>query len=144
MIKQLYTSTPDAFPVCQHAECPLASECLHQLAFTDLLPKAFILHLLNPERCTADGSCPHYRSSKPVTYARGLTKMQKQMYPDQYNQFKAICISRWGRTPFFERRRGECPLSPAEQEFVKNALTHVGVTAELKFDSYEQNTNWYD
>ena len=46
--------------------------------------------------------------------------------------------------PYFERRRGEFPLSPKEQRIVLNALRRVGVTEELRFDHYEESVNWYD
>ncbi|MDR4037909.1 MAG: DUF6078 family protein, partial [Parabacteroides sp.] len=50
----------------------------------------------------------------------------------------------FGRNPYFERRRGEFPLSPKEQRIVLNALRRVGVTEELRFDHYEESVNWYD
>lgn len=54
-----------------------------------------------------------------------------------------LCI-RDGACPYFERRRGEFPLSPKEQRIVLNALRRVGVTEELRFDQYEESVNWYD
>ena len=54
------------------------------------------------------------------------------------------CLSHFGRNPYFERRRGEFPLSPKEQRIVLNALRRVGVTEELRFDHYEESVNWYD
>ena len=53
-------------------------------------------------------------------------------------------LSHFGRNPYFERRRGEFPLSPKEQRIVLNALRRVGVTEELRFDHYEESVNWYD
>ena len=102
------------------------------------------LRLLNPTLCTRDEACPYFRDSAPVTYARGFTGMQSRMFPAQYQQFMSILMSHFGRNPYFERRRGEFPLSPKEQRIVLNALRRVGVTEELKFDHYEESVNWYD
>ena len=85
-----------------------------------------------------------FRDSAPVTYARGFTGMQSRMFPAQYQQFMSILMSHFGRNPYFERRRGEFPLSPKEQRIVLNALRRVGVTEELRFDHYEESVNWYD
>lgn len=53
-------------------------------------------------------------------------------------------IGKFSRNGYFERRRGESALSPKEQETVLAALKEVGVTEEMKFDSYESHINWYD
>ena len=56
----------------------------------------------------------------------------------------AICISEWGRNPYFERRRGARLIPPKEQEFALKALKIAGVTEEMQFDAYEEAINWYD
>ena len=144
MSKMLYKDAPGNYPVCLHDDCPQAGACLHQLAYQPLQEQCHILRLLNPRQCTKDGQCPHYRDSAPVRYARGFTGMQKQMYPGQYDIFKSTQVSQFGRNPYFERRKGERPLSPHEQEIVRRALRKAGVTAQLDFDSYEDSVCWYD
>ena len=137
-------SPPHGYAVCIHADCPMASSCLHRIAYPMLLETGNFLRLVNPSRCTKDASCSFYRSNRPVTYARGFTNFQKRMFPDQYSRFMSICIKHWSRNPYFERRRGERSLPPDEQVFILDALKTVGVTEDMKFDSYEENVNWYD
>ena len=144
MPKKEYKSLPVTYPVCEHSNCPMAATCLHQMAYSTLMEKEEYLQLINPTRCSKNKSCRYYRDSKPVTYARGFTNFQKRMYPDQYSTFMSICIRHWSRNPYFERRRGERALPPDEQAFILKALKKAGVTEEMKFDSYEENTNWYD
>ena len=151
MPKKTYTSLPLGYAVCEHAECPLADTCLHQLAYGELIKTETYLLLINPSRVAVDTDgkaqgegCEFYRNNTLVTYARGFTNFQKRMYPDQYRKFMAICIGHWSRNPYFERRRGDRPLPPSEQAFILDALKRAGVTEEMKFDSYEKNINWYD
>lgn len=144
MPKKEYTSLPKDYPVCEHSSCPMAATCLHQTAYSTLMEHEEYLQLINPSRCSKNESCIYYRDSKPVTYARGFTNFQKRMFPDQYSRFMLICIKHWSRNPYFERRRGERSLPPDEQVFILNALKTVGVTEDMKFDSYEENINWYD
>ena len=144
MPKRTYTSLPENYPVCLHANCKVASSCLHQLAYPKLLESDTFLHLINPNKCCKSKKCEFYRNSAPVTYARGFTNFQKKMYPQQYREFMDILKGVFGRNAYFERRSGVSALSPKEQEVVLDALKKVGVTAEMKFDSYEENTNWYD
>lgn len=144
MPKKEFKSLPTDYPVCEHSNCPMASTCLHQMAYSTLMEQEEYLRLVNPAKCSKDGTCSYYRNCKPVIYARGFTNFQKHMFPEQYRKFMSICISHWSRNPYFERRRGERALSPNEQSFILNALKKVGITDEMKFDSYEENVNWYD
>lgn len=145
MPKELYNKIPADYAVCQHADCPRAGKCLRQIAYRPLIERpSQVLRLLNPTLCTCDEACPHFRDSAPVTYARGFTRMQSRMYPSQYQTFMSILKLRFGRNPYYERRKGEALLSPQEQKIVLNTLRRVGVTEEMKFDNYEEGINWYD
>ena len=151
MPKRTHTDIPPSYAVCEHAECPLADTCLHQLAYGELIKTETYLHLINPSRVAMDDDgnargegCEFYRNNTPVTYARGFTNFQKRMFPDQYSTFMDKCIHHWSRNPYFERRRGDRPLPPDEQAFILKALKDCGVTEEMQFDSYEESINWYD
>ena len=144
MPKKFYTSIPSGYAVCQHSDCPMAETCLHQIVYPTMLEKNDILSVLNPGRCSKDAKCKFYRSNTPITYARGFAHFQKRMFPDQYDRFSMILMSTFGRNAYYERRRGDTALTPKEQRIVLNASKQVGVTEEMKFESYEKNTNWYD
>lgn len=142
MYRKLSTTAPDDYLVCIHSQCPKADDCLHRIAYDMLRTRTDRMHLLNPDHCTADDRCPHYRSSQPVRYARGFTGFQSHMYPQQYEIFKAALIRRFSRSPYYKRRSGELALSPNEQAVVLRALKRAGVTEQLAFDSYEDAVNW--
>lgn len=144
MPKKTYRDLPTDYAVCAHDACPQAATCLHHIAYGQLMATAEYLRIINPSRCTPTAACPYYRNNAPVTYARGFTNFQNKMFPPQYKAFVAKCTSRWSRNPYFERRRGDSLLSPAEQEFVLQALRDCGVTEEMTFDGYEELINWYD
>lgn len=105
-----------------------------------------ILRIINPRKLPADdsGDCAFFRDATPVTYAFGFKKMQGRMFPAQYVAFKNILMARYGRNPFFERRKGAFPLSPKEQAWIKRAARRAGVEAEFEFDSYEERYHWMD
>lgn len=137
-------TTPKKYPVCVHAECPKAGGCLHRLAFEKLRGEQKTMCLLNPDHCTANDSCPHFRSSKPDRYAVGFKNFQKHMYPEQYSRFAASCIKYFGRNPYYDRRRGVIPISPEDQELLYYCLDKIGVTEKLEFDKYIDIINWRD
>ena len=55
-----------------------------------------------------------------------------------------ILTKKFGRTYYYERRRGDTALTPKEQRMMPDALKQAGVTEEMKSESYEENINWYD
>ncbi len=144
MPKNLYKSIPSGYAVCLHSECPKAAECLHNIAYRELLKDQERLSLINPEFCKPESECQFFRDCTLVRYARGFTSFQHRMYPDQYDKFKSILQHRFGRTPYYERRRGNIALPPAEQDLILGVLKKVGVTELMEFDSYEDAVNWYD
>lgn len=135
---------PDFYPVCLHADCPQATTCLHHLAYAPQLEKNEKLMMLNPNHCSKDAHCKHYRSNTPLRYARGFASFQPKMLPCQWSAFVNILRQEWGRTRFYERRRGDIAMPPSEQEFVLDALKQAGVTAKYDFDNYEELLTWYD
>lgn len=144
MLRKIYTTAPEKYPVCLLDDCPMAHNCLHWLAYAQLAETADELRLVNPRRCSRDADCRFYRDAKPVRYARGFINIQKRMYPAQYEHFMYAVMNHFGRSSYFERRRGRIPLPPREQQIVLDALREVGVTGEVKFDAYEECPNWYD
>ena len=144
MPKKFYTAIPVGYAVCLHHDCPKAATCLHQIAYLTLLEQENNLNLINPNRCSKDETCRHYRDNAPVIYARGFTNFQERMFPDQYKTFKTILIAHFGRNPYYDRRNGQTILPPKEQEIVLEALKKAGVTEDFQFDYYEENYNWRD
>lgn len=141
-MKKTYKEPPKNYPVCGLEDCPWAASCLHRQAFLKLIETEDFLRLINPQHCDTNSNCKYYRNSTPVLFARGFVNFQQNMFPNQYQTFMRLLIAHFGRNPYFERRRGDYPLTPEEQEIILKALRQAGVTEELRFDSYEENINW--
>ena len=137
-----YTSMPADYPVCMHNTCQLAATCLRQIAYAEKLDSEQYLNLINPRLCTQDSSCPYFRDSQPIVFARGFKGMQAKMYPNQYQQFMNKLIMEWTRNSYFASRRGDRLLSPCEQELVRSVLREVGVQEDLAFDAYESHVDY--
>ena len=135
---------PYGFASCGEAECACAGACLRHIAYLQQVEAAKKFMVVNPRFCTKDETCAFYRDATPVVYARGFTRMQKRMLPDQYDKFLWKLMAHFGRNPYFERRNGKRVLPPAEQELVAEVARQVGVTEEFKFDKYEYLYSWKD
>lgn len=65
------------------------------------------------------------------------------MLPRQYSTFMYRLIGQFGRTGYFERRRGERLCSPKEIKLIEDVLKELGLK-DLSFDAYEKRYNWND
>ena len=143
MNKINYKDIPYGFIHCLRADCPMAEHCLRQIAMQALPKDEMSVRILNPQLVEPSENCRFYRSDESQVYARGFTNMQKYMLPSQYDTFRYRLIGKFGRNPYFERRKGARLCSPSEIEIVKAALKEMGLE-HLEFDAYEKHLNWYD
>lgn len=138
------SDVPGNFALCLNSECPLAERCLHQMVRRMVAADELVLHVYNPEVVRGGKDCEYFRALKLDRYAKGFTRFQEEMKPRQYAVFSGSLMAQFGRNPYYERRRGERLLSPAEQEVVLQALRKAGIEENLEFDGYEYRINWID
>ena len=143
MNKINHKEVPYGYSHCLRADCPMAEHCLHQMAMQALPKDEMTVLILNPQITKPSENCEFYRSDEPQIYARGFTNMQKQMLPGQYDTFRYRLQGKFGRNPYFERRKGARLCSPSDIKIVKAALKEIGLE-HLEFDAYETHLNWTD
>ena len=134
---------PDWYPICIKSDCPMEDHCLHQLAMRVLTDNYKIVRIVNPLLTHPSEKCEFYRTDELQTYARGFKKMQMDMLPRQYSTFMCRLTGQFGRTGYFERRRGGRLCSPNEIKLIKDVLEEIGLK-NLSFDTYERRYNWED
>lgn len=69
--------------------------------------------------------------------------MKQEMLPRQYDEFSCRLISKFGRTGYYERRRGERLCSPSDIQKIRAVLRELKLP-ELEFDGYVKQYNWCD
>ena len=143
MNKISFIEVPNGYPVCIKADCPLANSCLRQLAMQVLTTQHKIVRIVNPLLALPSEQCEFYRSDTPQVYARGFAAMKEEMLPRQYKVFMNRLQSAFGRTGYFERRRGVRLCSPKDIKILEAVLKDLGLQ-HLGFDAYEQRYNWDD
>lgn len=143
MPRKLYQDIPVRYAVCQFADCPQSRNCLRQIAYKSLIKSEKFLNLINPKLCTHDTQCRFFRSSAPTLFAFGFKNIQECMLPKQYDFFKKALTKHFGYNLYYERRRGDIPLTPEEQELILQTLKQAGVAKKLDFDHYEKGLDWY-
>lgn len=98
---------PNGYSFCVVSDCQMASHCLRQRAMQVLDDSTRIVRIVNPKRTQPSENCEFYSPDVPVVFARGFEGMQEEMLPRQYNVFMNRLKQQFGRTGYFERRRGD-------------------------------------
>ena len=141
MNKMTFDLVPDGYPFCIVTDCPVAEHCLRQKARQMLGKSDKIVKVVNPLLTQPSEQCEFYRSDEPQVFARGFAAMKEEMLPRQYKVFMMRLQDHFGRTGYFERRRGERLCSPADIIVIEKVLASLGLS-HLGFDAYERHLNW--
>ena len=139
--KMTFDLVPDGYPFCIVTDCPVGEHCLRRKAGQMLGKGDKIVKIVNPKLTQPSEQCEFYRSDEPQVFARGFAQMQEEMLPRQYKVFMNRLQSCFGRTGYFERRRGERLCSPKDISAIQNVLQELGLQ-HLGFDAYERHFNW--
>ena len=136
---------PFGYPICTSESCSKRTHCLHAHFASQVLSGERTFTLINSlhPQYQEGKACELYRSDSPERYARGLTKAMGEKSHDNYVAFTDYLIAKDSKTQFYRIKRGDIPLSPAEQAKLQALLRIYGCTGEEPFDSYEMRYTWY-
>ena len=134
---------PSGYAMCMRNDCELCKHCLRHIAYNDVRKDQKRLMIVNPLLVVPNEQCEFFRTDELATYAKGFARMKDEMLPRQYDEFMVRLIGRFGRTGYYERRRGERLCSPSEIEAVRKVLHEIGLP-DFEFDSYQKQYNWCD
>lgn len=136
---------PSSYPICTSESCSECTHCLHAHFVSQVLSGERTFTLINSHhpKYQEGKACELYRSDSPERYARGLTRAMGEMSHNNYVAFTNYLIAKHTKTQFYRIKRGDIPLSPAEQAKLQALLRTYGCTGEEPFDSYEMRYTWY-
>ena len=138
-----YSKVPHNFGLCAAADCSHADTCLRRIAYSHAPANIAFLPTLNPKTIEAmAGKCEYYRSSKKVNYAKGFVCTTEALAVSVSGTFRYGLIGRWGIRKYYQKRKGETLLSPAEQQEVIALAKKLGLQKGEYFDSYVEEYNW--
>ena len=103
----------------------------------------WVINHVNPLRVVPNAQCPYFRTDELATYAKGFVQMKQEMLPGQNDEFMCRLIGKFGRTGYYERRRGERLCTPSEMEIIRTVLRELKLP-DLEFDGYVKQYNWCD
>lgn len=140
-----YNSVPFMFTHCFRDLCPRRGDCLRYLAGVHCTEKPYHICTVNPRRIPENPEdCPYFRSTEKVSIAWGVKKLLLNVPLQKSRVMKKQMLAHFGRNTYYRFYRRELPVSPAEQEYVRQLFRRHGVTEEPEFDEYTETYNWRD
>ena len=135
---------PGGYGLCTRNDCAVCNHCLRHIAYNDVVTKElWVINHVNPLRVVPNAQCPFFRTDELATYGKGFVKMKQEMLPRQYDEFSCRLKGKFGRTGYYERRRGERLCSPSDIRKIRAVLQELKLP-ELEFDGYVKKLNWCD
>ena len=87
-------------------------------------------------------SCPKYREMVRVKMMRGMTQFYHEMPGFMERDIRNSLIAHFGRTRYFQMRKGEVLINPEDQQFIAQVCQKHGWTAPLIYDGEDEDWLW--
>lgn len=134
---------PAEYLMCIQKECPLCSRCLRYYAATRQSNNLHVLTVVNPSyHGVATEDCPWFRPNEIVTMKRGMIDFFHEMPGRMERSIRDQLIQLFGRTPYFNMRRGDRLITPSEQQQIARTCRQNGWQGELNYDGEVEDVEW--
>lgn len=138
-----YSKVPYCFGLCAAEDCSRANTCLRRVAYNHVPADVPFTSMLNPKAVEAmKGECEYYLPNVKVRYAKGFVRTARALSVNASGTFRCSLINLWGIRRYYQMRKGEVLLSPAEQQQVIALAKKLGAHQEEYFDAYVEEYSW--
>jgi hypothetical protein len=131
-----FSAVPSWYVLCTNSQCPLRDVCLRFMAGENAPESMEVATCVMP-KTLKDGNCRWYDKKTVLVYAAGFSHLYDRVMKKDYTSMrKAITQYLHGAKLYYEYMRGERPLSPKQQQWIRNYVKSRGYDWEVEFDSY--------
>lgn len=130
------------FAVCMSGECKVADTCRRAIAYRTITKECKTYEIVNPMVVTNDDQCPMYPYKETVRYAKGFMQMVENLPPRVFSEMKRKLLAHYGKNPYYEMRKGDRLISPADQMYFQALFLQQGITTPYPFDEYIDKEEW--
>ena len=128
---------PAGWALCFNPDCPLRNACLRYQAGL-LAPQDVTVARCVTPRAVASGQCVHFASMELQTLAYGFTTIYDRVLKKDFTALRKTMTSHLsGKRYYYEYMRGERPLSPEQQNWIRELFAGCGYADSVVFDRLE-------
>jgi hypothetical protein len=131
-----FSKVPSWYVLCTNSECPLRANCLRYLAGTNAPDNMELARCVMP-KTLKNGECRWFDQITVGVWAAGFSHLFDKVLKKDYTVMRlAITTYLHGTRIYYEYKRGERVLSPAEQQWIRDYVRSLGYDWEVEFDKY--------
>jgi hypothetical protein len=134
-----FENKPKNFVICYNSNCLLGDKCLRRAVSFEKNEEFSVMPAINAMKFN-ENNCEYFLENKRVKIAYGMTKSFEDVKAKDIAQIRKRLIQYFGQTYYYERRKGNMPISPEEQEFIAELFKSYGY--EITFDEIREETLW--
>lgn len=123
-------------------ECTRKSECIRYEMYENSSAENREILVVNPKCVSDTATCPYFAKLGIARVAYGFSSTLDSLPRKTAKKIAETLISHFGRNPYYERRKGERPISPDEQQYILSVLTEQGITLPSFFERYDEQEEW--
>lgn len=134
-----FADVPQWYVLCTNNQCPMQTSCLRFMAAQNAPDNLELARCVMPKMLKG-GKCRWYDKRSVVVWALGFSSLfDRVMKKDFTPMRKAITRYLHGVKFYYEYKRGDRPLSPEQQQWIRNFVKSYGYEWEVPFDSYYED-----
>lgn len=129
-----FKQVPRSWALCYLSECPRHSECLRYQACL-AAPDGRVYHKCILPSVLRQGPCQHFRPVEKMPMALGFRNIFNEVKAKDIARMRAELADFLGSTTSFYRyRNGLNPLTPLQQQWIRDMFHRYGYSDDLAFD----------
>ena len=129
--------------VCFIDGCPLHKTCLRWVVGQYANQQTVAYTAINPRNpMMGNDSCPKYREMVRVKMMRGMTQFYHEMPGFMERYIRNSLIAHFGRTRYFQMRKGDKFIYPADQQAIERICRQQGWTGPMVYDGEDEDWQW--
>ncbi len=125
-----------------NSSCKHSSECIRYQTYLNTSEDTPEILVVNPRALKPGQPCPNHAIQVTVPYAFGFAAILDRIPRADAKAIHAELALYFGRNPYYERRNGSRPISPAEQEHIIQTFRQHGITTPDIFERIESRQEW--
>ncbi len=133
-----FSTVPDWYVLCTLQNCPLCNQCLRHLAASQA-PATLQTAVCVMPKVLNDTQCRFFDPVRKVTVARGFTHLFDKVLKNDFTAMReSLTYYLHGSKLFYEYKRGDRPLMPEQQEWIRQLVKKFGYDWDVPFDRFEE------
>ena len=133
-----FKDVPSWYVLCTNSGCPLNGDCLRFLAASHAPETKEAARCVMPSAQKGE-NCRWMDRKSVVVYALGFSHLFDNVKKCDYTRMrKTLTDYLNGVKHYYQYMHGERPLSPAQQQWIRDYMASQGYTDDVVFDGYRE------